>query len=275
MQEPIPLTSYISRELKTSLVALAYGSKTPVRNNYEDDPGYRGDQPLTDHRSVFHDVDSLTCYLAHNPARNWGVLGLFSIDNDSDEATAWTRDMGIKSSDAYWILRTRRGYKPIGRAPANCPPTSNDPTHRRGELTGPKSLIVIQGVHPKDHNFQYRFVRGHSPLDIPITELAEPPEAIMSYWRSVSDPPRPPRTYAGTSANLGNLFDVVVDRLNADGANLRPISGGYLKGNCIFHNSDGKKSFTVHPEKGAHCFAGCLKNGRLTSLALRLGIGGI
>lgn len=245
------------------LVPLLPGTKIPFANQ-------RGD--AQDHRVVISNGHELRAWIGFHPRTNWALLGMVQLDPDSPQAMAWVRDVGITSNDPAWILRTRRGYKPIFRAPVDCPKTHNDPTHRVADLGGPKTLLVIPpSIHPSGS--RYAWVPGHSPADIPYDRLSEPPLAVMSYWRSVTSPTTLPLTYSNNAPDyLSLIYDAIVAKLERDGLRLRPTHDGGLQGDCPFHHSQGHKAFVIHPEKGAWCFAGCLQNGRLTSLAIKLGI---
>jgi hypothetical protein len=245
------------------LVPIIPGTKTPFANRNNE---------ISDHRIIITNTDQLDNWLKIRPDSNWGLLGMVQLDPDSPEAMAWVRDMGIKSSDPTWILRTRRGYKPIFKAPIDCPKTHNDPTHKVADLGGPKTLIIIPpSIHPS--GFKYQWVPGHSPQDIPFDRLSEPPQIVMDYWKNVTSPTLSARTCkCNTPKYLMTIYDAIVAKLEMKGLRLRPTHDGGLQGDCPFHHSQGRKAFVIHPEKGAWCFAGCLENGRLTNLALRLGI---
>ena len=66
------------------------------------------------------------------------------------------------------------------------------------------------------------------------------------------------------------IYNALVDHIEASGGRLRPSGNGGLVGRCPLHH-DCNPSFSVHPERGWKCFAGC-GEGRLTNLAVRLGI---
>lgn len=245
-----------------AVVPLLYRAKNPFAN--------KGDGG---HRFVFITRQQLETWPPIRGRCNWGLLGTMQVDPDDTGPTAWAKSMGVTSDCACWILRSRRGVKVIYRPPVDCPPTSCDPSHQRADLLGPRSLLVIPpSVHPS--GFRYAWARGHSPADIPFSELAEPPAPIMDFWRSVAIPPKPPRAHGPTPGYLGVIYDAIVRKLEADGLRLRPARGGGLQGDCPFHCSKGRKAFIIDRERGWHCFAGCSdgESGRLTTLAVKLGV---
>ena len=126
------LTSFLTDDRR--LVPLVPRTKVPFANR---------EVSNGDHRVIISEADALALWLRTHKCSNWGLLGMVQVDPDSEEATAWVRNMGIRSGDRAWILRTRRGYKPIFKSPADCPRTHNDPTHKTADLGGPKTIIVI------------------------------------------------------------------------------------------------------------------------------------
>lgn len=223
------------------------------------------------HRVVIATDDQLADWLRTHPRpHNWAILGSCQIDPDSPAAMAWAQTHGVVSAGA-WVLRTRRGYRLMYRAPADCPATSCDAQHTRPDLLGPRSFgLIPPSIHPSGH--AYAWVRGHSPADIAYPGLQEPPETVMAYWHSVATPATPARDHRPAPGYLGVIYEAIVARLERDGVRLWPTHDGGLQGDCPFHQSHGHKAFTIHPERGAWCFAGCLDNGRLTALAVRLGV---
>lgn len=260
---PKQLEHYLDWRL--SLVPCQTGNKAKV-------PFARRHNDRRYHRIVLASHAELAAWRrAHSYPHNWGVLGLVQADCDSSEAERWLATVGVSSSEPVWILKSSRGLKVMFRAPADCPRNAGHGDDLgKPDLLGPRTMLLVPpSIHPS--GFRYAWVRGHGPADIPYSELPEPPATLTSYWRQVAAPPRTRINSRGAPDYLNLIFDAIVSRLEGQGLRLRPTSDGGLQGDCPFHHSQGHKAFSIHPERGWLCFAGC-GHGRLTQLAVRLGV---
>jgi hypothetical protein len=56
------------------------------------------------------------------------------------------------------------------------------------ELVSTTLLLVCPSVHPT--RILYSWARGHSPKDLRISDLDEPPPRLLAEWRSLGTPPQ-------------------------------------------------------------------------------------
>lgn len=210
--------------------------------------------------------------LALVPGCNWlldcKASGLVQVDPDSREALDWAKAHGLTSERA-WVLQSARGLKTLYRAPeVELPSAHTDKLHQTADI-GNQLCLVPPSVHPS--GLRIAWVSGHSPKDIPMSELALLPDSILAAWWKLKAPkPRRIERLTGPPGWLGLVFDSIVDHIDATGGRLRASGNGTMTGTCPLHH-DRNPSFSIHPEKGWKCFSGC-GEGRLTSLASRLGI---
>lgn len=193
------------------------------------------------------------------------------VDMDSERAAMWGREHGITRNIRAWIIQTGRGYRVLFKKPDGFNLRSCvDPSHAIPDLLQPNSIAVLPPSLHKTGRL-YRWLKGFSPLDIPISDLQEPPAPILEYWQSQKQPERHyPRVDRPPANWLGLVFEAIVKHMEATGRRLRPLSNGGFITTCPFHD-DRDPSLTIHPERGYKCFAGCGK-GRLTALAAKLGV---
>ena len=112
---------------------------------------------------------------------------LVVVDQDGEEAGEKLRELGVSSRDGVWIVRTGRGnYHVYYYWPRNVPPPRR--VTRAGGL--PVDLLSDgYGVLPRSSTYlepkgggPYCWIRGHSPGDIPLSELAPTPDALLEWW---------------------------------------------------------------------------------------------
>ncbi len=199
-------------------------------------------------------------------------LGLVQVDCDSYDALKWAKSRGLASTDSNWILKTGRGWRAFYNAPAPGLFTHTDPTHETPDLLAAGHLALVPpSTHPS--GFLYRWATGHSPADIPFTELSSLPIPILEAWRELKESGSSRMRRSSMSAPPGWLaliYEAIYDHLEGIGHRLLPGRHGGITTTCPLHE-DRSPSFSIHPSKGWKCFSGC-GEGRLTLLAHRLGI---
>lgn len=141
--------------------------------------------------------------LPQNNPPNIGVLlapkcGSSLLVVDVDGAGAWPklREFGLSSSGAHWISRTGSGnWHLFGYWPGpHLPPKR---TIRAGGL--PLDLLSngYAVIPPSDTALEpkgggpYRWVKGHSPTDVPLAELDPLPGALLDWWQALGGVPGP------------------------------------------------------------------------------------
>lgn len=250
-------------KLRLDLVPLLPRTKTPFRADQCD--------PVTGWRVVIDNADAWRNFRARHPRCNVALIWPgCQVDLDSEDADRWARERGVPGG-TYWAIRTGRGVRYLYAALPECPSTFIDASHAFADLLAPGSLALVPpSIHP--NGTRYEWIPGHRPADIPFDDLDTPPTAIVDAWHTLKASV-PKRSITRTDAApgwLGLVFDAICDHLAGSGRRIHERGDGAFTTTCPFHD-DRHPSLSVHPERGWKCFAGC-GEGRLTSLAVRLGI---
>lgn len=100
-------------------------------------------------------------------------------------------ELGVSSQANCWVQRTGRGgytvfyfyrYDDLERDTAGCGDALD-------LLTNGYSMIAPSDTSKQDSGGgPYTWLAGHSPLDIPMADLDDPPEALLTHWRAVKTP---------------------------------------------------------------------------------------
>jgi len=106
------------------------------------------------------------------------------------------KELGVTSEADVWIERSGRGgINIVYAAPAGIN-LKRDTTQASGALD-----LMTRGyllIPPSDTSGEpqgggpYTWVTGHSPRDIPLTDLEQPPQELLSWWMGLHQTP-PPR----------------------------------------------------------------------------------
>ena len=113
---------------------------------------------------------------------------ILAVDIDGVEALGKARKMGVNSTDEAWIACTGGGgwhvvyYHP---EELHFPRTVHPQGLPIDLLTN--GYIVVE---PSETVDRYRWVNGHSPVDIPLGELAPPPKGLVEWWLAQASVPR-------------------------------------------------------------------------------------
>ena len=129
----------------------------------------------------------------------------------------------------------------------------------------PNYVVAPPSVHPEIHR-AYTWAQCSHSANIAI---AEAPRWLLDLL-VCAPKPQPIEHTRPTPGWLSLVYSAIITRINAGGGRLRAQSNGGMMGRCPLHE-DRTPSFSIHPEKGWKCFAGC-GEGRLTSLAVNLGL---
>ena len=230
--------------------------------------------PLTGwHVRFIDDATDMDEFSRLHPGCTWAVYcqGV-QVDADSKCAISWAELRSATEVANCWVIRTRRGVRFLFASPSECPPSVIDREHQRPDLLAPGRLAVVPpSVHPNGK--VYEWLPGHSPHDIPSSELDPPPVSVMDAWSNLRIPtvsPFPAKSAYSAPPWLGLIFDRITAHLMAKGHRLHHLASGGVSITCPFHD-DHKPSLSIHPSRGWICFAGC-GGGRLTLLAARLNV---
>ena len=117
------------------------------------------------------------------------------------------RELGISFKGATWSQRTGRGgYTLFYQLPDIGLDLKRDTAGCDGALD-----LLVSGyslIAPSDTSKEpqgggpYRWLTGHSPLDITLTELDAPPKDLLVWWQGLSAPELPRPMDSGKSAKL-------------------------------------------------------------------------
>ena len=133
-----------------------------------------------------------------------------------------------------------------------------------------KGLVTLPpSIHRSGHRYQW--LRGHSPSDIPPSDLDPPPQALTDVWLSAIHE-REKRVSAArpVSAPTETLVEAVINALG--GYQAARGYGHELSFRCPFHE-DRIPSFGLNLASGSWlCRSGCGAGRSIRSLARRLGI---
>jgi hypothetical protein len=117
---------------------------------------------------------------------------LVVVDIDGAEAVPKLKDLGVSSTHSVWIARTGRGN-------LQCYylwDSTNPPPQRVIRADGLPVDLLSNGfavVPPSSTHREpkgggsYRWLMGHSPTDIPQTELDTLPDALLEWWSGMPD----------------------------------------------------------------------------------------
>ena len=106
----------------------------------------------------------------------------------------FAKELGVTSDAAVWIQRTGRGgLTPIYSAPSVALKRNTlEKASAIDLLTNGYTLIPPSDTSREpDGGGAYTWIKGHSPLDIPLAELDEPPQDLLVWWQSLSAPELP------------------------------------------------------------------------------------
>jgi len=104
------------------------------------------------------------------------------------------RELGVTSEASIWIERSGRGgFNNIYADPGVS--LKRDTTQEAGALDLLTRGYVL--VPPSDTSGEpqgggpYTWITGHSPWDIPLTDLEQPPAALLDWWMGLHQKPQP------------------------------------------------------------------------------------
>lgn len=117
------------------------------------------------------------------------VVGVDTYKPGWEKTAQWVKDMGVNTKENVWVIKTGRG----GIAVCYYYNHQLDLKRQAGLMRGTLDLLTngFQLVPPSDtakiQGGPYTWIKGHSPLDIPLSDLSSPPDALMSFWQDQDD----------------------------------------------------------------------------------------
>jgi len=128
------------------------------------------------------------------PEKNSPVIAV-GLDLYKDRTVAdLVKELGVTSEANIWIERSGRGgFNNIYADPGVT--LQRDTTQASGALDLMTRGYVL--VPPSDTSGEpqgggpYRWIPGHSPSDIPLTDLEQPPAALLDWWVKLHQTPPP------------------------------------------------------------------------------------
>ena len=130
-----------------------------------------------------------------------GDSPLIAIDIDGDDAWGHLRSRGVASDGPCWVARTGRGgFHVIYHRP----PGEDLPRVIRAHGKTVDLLVDGYTVCPPSDTSKapggggtYRWAPGHSPDEISVAELAEPPAELVEWWKSAPAGNKPAPSHNG------------------------------------------------------------------------------
>jgi hypothetical protein len=176
-------------ESKVPLLRCCIGLKAPHKNT--DGTWDTCDDP-DKLEGWLHPGDNLAILLGRQKASPVLAVGLDVYKDPS--IVDFAKELGVTSKAPIWVQRTGQGgYSAFYYAPDIA--LKRD-THEKGSAI---DLLVngYQLIPPSNTSREpkgggpYTWLPGHSPLDIPLALLAEPPKDLLVWWQSISAPKLP------------------------------------------------------------------------------------
>jgi hypothetical protein len=189
-EAPIPAAALLLIENMCSLVVIEHGLKIPRTNGTGGMITLKEYDPSTE--QVFEGIHPPNLGIELHPK---GGSQIITLDQDQPEPLPQLRELGVSRSEATWRWRTGRdglgvAYRWLG-----------DPLPRVIRAGGFALDLLANGyvIVPPSNTYlfaddrgrggPYRWIEGHSPIDIPITELEEPTAALIEWWKAQSKRP--------------------------------------------------------------------------------------
>ena len=122
---------------------------------------------------------------------------IVTVDVDGDDVWATLRKLGISSDAPCWISKTGR---PSGRGfhvffyTHEAYPRVIRAGGLPVDLLADGYIVIPPSntARAKGGGGPYSWLHGHSPTDIPVAELAEPPGGLREWWMAVARNPKAP-----------------------------------------------------------------------------------
>lgn len=167
------------------------------------------------------------------------VSQICAVDVDSyhvPTAVDKARELGVSSKDPVWAQRTGLGgfhvfYRipPVFELERNTAAAARDQSGIDLLVNGYAVVAPSDTSKEPDGGGPYKWVAGHSPLDITLVDLPYPPEPLLEFWaeRVARTAPEPAREKGnGSRIDVAGLFAGVRDgerneRLFREAARLR------------------------------------------------------
>jgi len=139
---------------------------------------------------MFREQEPLIKALNHHPESNMAfTLGpekdspVCAVDIDGKAGQDRARELGVSSKEAVWVARTGSGnFHVVYRYP-------DDAELPRAVRAGKLPLDLLTNgylvVEPSITAHPYRWLPGHSPRDISVSELYPPPKPLLEWWLSL------------------------------------------------------------------------------------------
>lgn len=110
-----------------------------------------------------------------------------------EKASEWVKKLDVSTKGNVWVIKTGRGGLAV------CYYYNGPDLKRQASLMNGTLDLLTNGfqVIPPSNTYRltnpkggpYTWVKGHSPGDIPVSELAEPPEKLIKWWQMQRDTP--------------------------------------------------------------------------------------
>ena len=178
-------------EARIPLILLQHGLKAPIK-------GPDGSWLIVTEPEVVE--SAIVAASQRRPANLGGVLTpkmgspLIVVDDVGPEASGKLEELEVSGRDDVWIQRTGRGNRHFFFYCDDIPP----PRVIRAEGLPVDLLSDGYVVLPPSNTYleskgggPYRWMKGHSPADIPLAELPPPPAVLLQWWAEQAHKAKP------------------------------------------------------------------------------------
>jgi len=163
------------------------------------------------------------------------------VDSEDDSVFPLLRDLGLSRDDGSWRWRSGRGglcalYFWAGESLPRRVRAGGLPLDLLANgyaILPPSDTYLFVGN--RGRGGPYRWVKGHSPFDIPLAELESPPDALIEYW--LSDASASPSDRSGETRATAepqdrhSALDVVLSAIAGETRNVSLAEvAGWLRG---------------------------------------------
>jgi len=260
VEEDLLQWAHVYIESFLGLVAIAFRSKVPLRD------------PKTASWQRIRDKEELSELLKRHGRLNLAIelnkeSPVVALEWDSAEGARCASSLNVRHRDRNWIRKSRRGYAVFYARPTNFSLDTARPPDRPLEFISTGLLIVAPSVHPT--GIPYTWIDGHSPQDLSVHELDDPPPELLVEWQRLARPRSHQRSRTVVilapeiQARLRSLLRQKLGNYHERGAQIT----GYTDS-----QSAGKHHISVDLERGVFFNFRTLEGGPIADLLAQLGV---
>ncbi len=137
------------------------------------------------------------------------------VDIDGPSGVEKARSLGVTSGDDCWVQRTGGGGWHVVYYAEN-----GLDLRRRVKPQGVALDLLVDGyalIPPSITTTPYQWLPGHSPGDIPLADVCDPPSALLDWWREVQE--TAPVASGPGPVGQGKVWELIKGTIPAGGRN--------------------------------------------------------